>query len=66
MAKWSISKDEVEKMSEDEKKTKNPDKILKIVEEIFNFNKKIQEQPRHGLKLLTPDQMLSRLPILLP
>ena len=47
------------------KKTKNPDKILKIVEEIFNFNKKIQEQPGHGLKLLTPDQMLSRLPILL-
>ena len=65
MAKWSISKDEVEKMSEDEKKPKNPDKILKIVEEIFNFNKKIQEQPGHGLKLLTPDQMLSRLPILL-
>ena len=31
MAKWSISKDEVEKMSEYEKKTKNPDKILKIV-----------------------------------
>ena len=52
-------------MSEDEKKTKNPDKILKIVQEIFNFNKKIQEQPGHGLKLLTPDQMLSRLPILL-
>ena len=66
MAKWSISKDEVEKCLKMKKKQpENPNKILKIVEEIFNFHKKIQEQPGHGLKLLTPDQVLSRLPILL-
>ena len=38
---------------------------MKIVKEILNFNKKIQEQRGLGLKILTPDQMLSRLPIAL-
>ena len=47
------------------KKIEQPDKILKIVEEILNFNKKIQKQSEQGLKILTPDQMLSRLPITL-
>ena len=36
-------------------------KIVKIVKEILNFNKKIKSG--HGLKILTPDQMLGRLPI---
>ena len=48
-------------MSEDEKKIEKPDKILKIVEEILEFNK--QNQSRKGLKILTPNQILSRLPI---
>ena len=48
-------------MSEDEKKIEKPDKILKIVEEILKFNK--QKQSGQGLKILTPNQMLSRLPI---
>ena len=39
--------------------------MLKIVKEILNFNKKIQKQPGQRLKILTPDQMLSRLPITL-
>ena len=52
-------------MSEDEKKFEKPDKILKIVEEILNFNNKIKKKSRHGLKMLTPAQMLSRLPITL-
>ena len=56
-------KDEIEKMSEDEKKIEKPDKILKIVEEILKFNK--QKQSGQGLKILTPNQMLSRLPITL-
>ena len=56
-------KDEIEKMSEDEKKTKKPDKILKPVEEILKFIE--QKQLWQGLKILTPDQMLSRLPITL-
>ena len=47
-------------MSEDEKEIEQPDKILKIVQEILDFNKKIQKQ---RVKILTPNQMLSRLPI---
>ena len=50
-------------MSEDEKKIEQTDKILKVVKEILDFNK--QNQIRKGLKILTPDQMLSRLPITL-
>ena len=57
-------KDEIEKMSEDEKEIEKPDKILKIVEEILDFNNK-QNQIGEGLKKLTPNQMLSRLPITL-
>ena len=40
-----------------------PDKILKIVENILKFNK--QTQQGKGIKILTPSQMLSRLPITL-
>ena len=43
--------------------TEKPDKILKIVKEILEFNK--QKQQGLGLKILTPNQMLSRLPITL-
>ena len=38
-------------------------KILKIVEEILKFNK--EKQSGKGLKILTTNQMLSRLPITL-
>ena len=37
------------------------DKILDIVERILEFNR--QNQEVQGLNILTPDQMLSRLPI---
>ena len=50
-------------MSENEKEAEKPDKLLKIVKEILEFNKKIQAG--RDLKILTPDQMLSRLPITL-
>ena len=50
-------------MSENEKEKKKPDKILEIVKEILNFNK--QNQQGKGLKILAPNQMLSRLPITL-
>ena len=43
-------------MSEEEKETKN------IVENILEFNR---QQRGQGLKILTPNQMLSRLPIVL-
>ena len=51
-------------MSEEEIKNEKPTQILEIVSEIFGFNKDIQKQQKFsGLKILTPNQMLSRLPI---
>ena len=63
--RWSNLKDEIKKMSEDEKEIEQPDKTLKIVEEILDFNTKIRKKQGQGLKTLTPNQMLSRLPITL-
>ena len=48
-------------MSEEERKIEKPDNIVKIVEEILKFNKQYQEG--QGIKILTPNQILSRLPI---
>ena len=42
--RWSNLKDETKKMSEKEIENEKPDKILKIVEEILDFNNKIQKQ----------------------
>ena len=61
--RWSNLKDEIKKMSKNEIEIEKPDKILKIAKEILEFNKKILSGK--GLKILTPDQMLSRLPITL-
>ena len=61
--RWSKLKDKIDKMSGDEKENKSLDKILEIVKDILNFNK--QNQLGKGLKILTPNQMLSRLPITL-
>ena len=47
-------------MSEQEKETENPNEIVDIIGMILEFNEKQQGQ---GLKTLTPNQMLSRLPI---
>ena len=38
---------------------------MEIVKEILDFNKKIQKQQDLRLKILTPNQILSRLPITL-
>ena len=54
-------KEEIKKMSEKEIETEKPDNISKIVEEILKFNKQYQEGK--GVKILAPNQMLSRLPI---
>ena len=56
-------KEEIKIMSKEEREIKNPELIAKIAEMIFKFNK--QDQQRKGLKILTPKQMLSRLPITL-
>ena len=58
---FSDLKHEIKNMSEDEKEIEKPEKILKVVEEILNFNK--QNQIGKGLKILTPNQKFSRLPI---
>ena len=58
-----ILKIKLKKISQNEIKTEKPDKILKIVEEILEFNE--QNQLEEGLKILTPNQMLSRVPITL-
>ena len=62
--RWSNLKDETEKMSKEEIENKKPDKILKIVKEILDFNQ-LEQQKGERLKILTPNQMLSRLPITL-
>ena len=49
------------KISPNEIKTEKPDKILQIIQEMLELNK--QNQLEEGLKILTPNQMLSRLPI---
>ena len=56
---------ETKKLSEEEIENKKPNQILETVNEILDFNKEIQKQRGLGLKILTPKQMLSRLPITL-
>ena len=53
-------KEEIEDIREQEKETANPNEIVDIVEKILEFDKQHQGQ---GLKILTPNQILSRLPI---
>ena len=48
-------------MSKEEKEIEEPDVVVEIVEEIRRFNKKKQEGK--GMKIVIPNQMLSRLPI---
>ena len=50
-------------MSKEEIENEKPDKILENVEEILKFNE--QKQQSLGLKILTPNQMLCKLPITL-
>ena len=56
-------KNEFEDMSEEEKEIEKPNEIINIVEKILEFNK--QDQQGNRLKIVTPDQMLSRLRITL-
>ena len=54
-------KKEIENMSEEEKEIEKPNVIIDIVEKILEFDK--QKQEGQGLKILTPNQIFSRLPI---
>ena len=51
---------EIKAMSEREREIEGTDEILNIVQKILEFNRQQQGQ---GLKILTPNQMLSRLTI---
>ena len=53
-------KEDIEDVIQQEKEIENPNEIVDIVEMILEFNRQQQGQ---GLKILTPNQMLSRLPI---
>ena len=50
-------------MSGDERKNERVDKILETVERILACIKQQQEKSGQCIKILTPNQMLSRLPI---
>ena len=63
--KWSNLKNKIEEMSKEEIKNEKPNEISGIINEILNLNGQVQKQRGLGLKNLTPDQMLSRLPIIL-
>ena len=58
-------KEEIKKMSEVEIENEDPDSIVEIVEKNLKFNKQNQQKGQ-GIKILTPNQMLNRLPIALP
>ena len=49
-------------MTEEEKEIENPNEIIDFVENILEFNRQQQGQ---ALKILTPNQILSRLPVAL-
>ena len=53
-------KDETKEMSKEEIENEKMYRILKIVVEIIDFNQ-LEHQKGEGLKIVTPDQMLSRL-----
>ena len=55
-------KNEIKKMSDDKIEIEKPDKIVDIVEKIVEFNRQNEEEK--GLKISTPDQMISRLKFL--
>ena len=57
-------KEEIKKMSEEEIENEDPESIVEIVEKILKFNKQNQQKGQ-GIKILTPNQMLNRLPIAL-
>ena len=55
-------KEEIKKMSKEEIEIEKPDEIVRVVEMILDFNKQNQQKGQ-GIKILTPNQMLNRLPI---
>ena len=50
-------------MSEEERENERVDKIIEIAERILACIKQQQKKERKSIKILTPNQMVSRLPI---
>ena len=57
-------KEEIKKMSKEEIEDEKPEEIVRVVEITLDFNK-IKQQKGKSIKILTPNQMLNRLPIAL-
>ena len=57
-------KEEIKKMSKAEIEIEKPDEIVNIAEKILKFNEQHQQKGQ-GIKILTSNQMLNRLPIAL-
>ena len=57
-------KEDTKNMSKEEKEIEKPDEIVRVVKMILDFNK-LKQQKGQGIKILTPNQMLNRLPIAL-
>ena len=55
---------EIKEMSKEEIEIEKPYNVLKVAKKFLDFNK-IEQQERQGIKILTPNQMLNRLPIAL-
>ena len=53
---------EIKKMSKAEIDNEKPDKIVNIIQKILKFNEQNQQEGQ-DIKILTPNQMLNRLPI---
>ena len=50
-------------MSEEERENERVDKIIEIAERILAYIKQQEKQEEQSIKILTPSQMRSRLPI---
>ena len=57
-------KEEIKKMSKAEIENEDPELIVEIAEKILQFNEQNQQKGQ-GIKIITPNQMLNRLPIAL-
>ena len=54
--------EKIKNMSKAEKEIEQPDEIVRVVKMILDFNE-LKQQKGQGIKILTPKQMLNRLPI---
>ena len=56
-------KEETENIGKEERELENIDGTIDLGEKILEFNEQNQKQHGQGLNIVTPNQMLSRLPI---